>query len=112
MLGPKLATIPQEVTCPYPPDAVGGVLFGRNGSLPFTDVNTAHAAPQGAACTCYHPKWNTKIITEKKAIRYAITQPKRFHSRFDFGHHIQQAYPANSAFGTMTNIWSQVGHAG
>lgn len=60
----------------------------------------------------HHPRWKTKIITEKKTIRYAITQPKRFHSRFDFGHHAQNAYPASRAFGTMTNICSQIGQAG
>lgn len=31
---------PPGVTCPYPPDAVGGVLVGGDGSLMFTDVNT------------------------------------------------------------------------
>ena len=98
-------------TCPYSPDAVGGVLFARNGSLLFTDVNAQEAAPKSGLC-CHHPKWNTKIITEKKTIKYAITQPKRFHSRFDLGHHAQNAYPASRAFGTMINIWSQVGHAG
>ena len=33
-------------TCPHPPDAVGGVLFSRNASLPFTDVKHAKAAPK------------------------------------------------------------------
>jgi hypothetical protein len=87
------------------------VLFGVNGSLPFTDVNTPRP-PRRAACGCHHPKWKTKIITEKKTIRYATTHPNLRHSRFDFGHHAQNAYPASRAFGTMINIWSQVGHAG
>jgi hypothetical protein len=64
------------------------------------------------ATSLHHPKWKTKIITEKKVIRYAITQPKRFHSRFDFGHHAQHAYPASRAFGTMINICSHVGQSG
>ena len=61
---------------------------------------------------CHHPRWKTNIITEKKTTRYAITQPNRFHSRFDFGHHAQNAYPASSAFGTMINICSHAGHSG
>ena len=70
-------------------------------ALPRTQACTAgpathsKAALRGAARCCNQPKWKTKIITEKKAIRYAITQPNRFHSRFDLGHHAQNAYPAS-----------------
>jgi hypothetical protein len=60
---------------------------------------------------CHHPKWKTKIITEKKAIRYASTQPNLRHSRFDLGHHAQQAYPASRAFGAITKTCNHVGQA-
>ena len=46
-----------------------------------------------------HPKWKTNLITKKKTTRYAITKPNLFHSRLDFGHHAQHAYPASRAFG-------------
>jgi hypothetical protein len=47
-----------------------------------------------------------------KSASAATTQPNLRHSRFDLGHHAQNAYPASRAFGTMINIWSQIGHAG
>ena len=59
-----------------------------------------------------HPRWKTKNMIKKKLTRYAITQPNRFHSGFDLGHHAQNVYPASRAFGTMTNICSHVGHSG
>jgi hypothetical protein len=69
-------------------------------------------ATPGEVASRHHPKWKTKTITEKKAIKYATTQPNLRHSRFDLGHHAQNAYPASRAFGTMINICSHVGHAG
>jgi hypothetical protein len=59
----------------------------------------------------YHRKWKTNTITEKKAIRYAATQPNLRHSRLDFGHHAQQAYPASRAFGPRIKTCNQVGQA-
>jgi hypothetical protein len=59
----------------------------------------------------HHRKWKTKAITEKKAIRYASTQPNLRHSRFDLGHHAQQAYPASRAFGAKTKTCNHVGQA-
>jgi hypothetical protein len=35
------------MTCPYSCRRFSGVLFGGNGSLLFTDVNMAKAAPEG-----------------------------------------------------------------
>jgi len=52
-----------------------------------------------------------KCIAEKKAIRYSITIPNLFHSRFDFGHHIQHVIPASTAFGATTSICNQRGHS-
>jgi hypothetical protein len=69
-----------------------------------------HGRPKGAACR-HHPRWKTNIMTKKKLTSYAITQPNRFHSRFDFGHHAQNVYPASREFGTMTNICSHAGHS-
>lgn len=59
----------------------------------------------------HHRKWKTNTITEKKAIRYATTQPNLRHSRLDFGHHAQQAYPASRAFGPRIKTCNQVGQA-
>lgn len=59
----------------------------------------------------HHWKWKTKTITEKKAIRYATTQPNLRHSRLDFGHHAQHAYPASRAFGAKINTCNHVGQA-
>ena len=36
---------PRGVTCPYPADAVGGVLFALGVPLTFTDVNAASRPP-------------------------------------------------------------------
>jgi hypothetical protein len=58
-----------------------------------------------------HRKWKTNTITEKKAIRYAATQPNLRHSRLDFGHHAQQAYPASRAFGPRIKTCNHVGQA-
>jgi hypothetical protein len=43
----QLRSNPAGVTCPYPPDAVGGVLLGRSAFLLFTDVNTPRPPRKG-----------------------------------------------------------------
>ena len=79
---------------------------------PPTTPDGSHrlAGPPITIC-CHHRKWKTKAITEKKAIRYARTQPNLRHSRLDFGHHAQEAYPARRAFGPKTKTCNQVGQA-
>jgi hypothetical protein len=92
--------------------ARGTTRVARDAGVPTRLLNAApREGHPKSGLRCHHPKWKTKTITEKKAIRYASTQPNLRHSRFDLGHHAQKAYPASRAFGTMINIWSHVGQA-
>jgi hypothetical protein len=90
------------------PDAEGSALFRtlaqpRNQAARTRQCHRSHCR--------HHRKSKTNTITEKKAIRYAATQPNLRHSRLDFGHHAQQAYPASRAFGPRTKTCNQVGQA-
>jgi hypothetical protein len=91
-----------------PPDAEGSEILGR---WLNPGPSTAHPAMPPITVGRHHRKWKTNTITEKKAIRYATTQPNLPHSRLDFGRHAQQAYPASRAFGPRIKTCNQVGQA-
>jgi hypothetical protein len=77
--------------------------------MPGTGATTDSRVPI-TVCR-HHQKWKTNTITEKKAIKYASTQPNLRHSRLDVGHHAQQAYPASRAFGATIKTCNHVGQA-
>jgi hypothetical protein len=115
----------QGWSVPTPPDAAGGALLTLPDSAQQPGSEGQNLTPHRARISTLpgqeslaehsllanHRKWKTNTITEKKAIRYAATQPNLRHSRLDFGHHAQQAYPASRAFGPRIKTCNHVGQA-